>query len=954
MFIQLKRKVKALAPIVSTLILMAVFMLALTLSLTFVQSNLARRSAENDFNSAKSFMRTVGLQVDDVAWVTGRTDSVRYTVQNGDVNLLNPLLNYTIEVGRVSEDVLWLQTNDVDFDSGFFEQTTRIGAGTAAYIELTQYDSPLSIDHYVDNNISDVDQSQDKGFHSGFVNQQQGPDSNYDLLTEQTSLFEQVVVTDEQSTSNMEWTDVSGASVSFTPSSTSEEWLIFVTADIRSNRDTEDQARFRYDINGVTRGETGVQQSTTSATPIDPYNVYFHFSRVTGTTAKQTIKLQFQASSGATAYTRNVHILCIRLDWAGLEYIEVNGDTLITGDQTLATLQFNPSLSGDYIVAYCASISELPIDAGVETWLDIDSGTSLYPDAWATPNTARTHTDRDQFEPHGVLAKTFLDTSLHTFSVQAKLRTIGDTSTARDVRIVAFRVDAFDLLEYDEDTAVSSTTGANTVRSVVNTADPGEEREYFVLAGIQTISSGTSSRESGGIEIDDVFVQRKGDQRLSYAPIARIASHYANVVTSSTSFKVETTYGSGGIGSDTIYSKQSVIYVLKLPHKYELDLEVQFTNVPFNLENESLCIYAGSLGNEDLRVDYWNGGAWETLDTRLSENSWNNYTIVLNSSTYTIRFKGSNEINDLIQDSWEIDAVLLVLRSENHTNYYSTGTFTSQKEDTGGASSFDQLSWSETLSSGTEISFRIRTASTEGGLETAVWYGPIGTADYYTDPSGTTINSIHNGDQWIQYKAYLSTLDPIQFSPELLDVSITYRGIEYNPFLTSQVGVLFFNVPLHKYALDNEYYESINPTSVETLVFHGTSALVTRTFAVQKNPIVGEEPYIRAVVAPVIRYITSYIASPEQNTNYIKLYLPNLVLGETPRASQSITLTAKSIQVYRESNVESIRITVSFPQGSNGFNNDFFHFPLTSQIISVPDGTELEVYISQVEVDIGL
>ena len=408
------------------------------------------------------------------------------------------------------------------------------------------------------------------------------PEPSTSLGSEESYAYAQVTVSSEQMTTNTAWTDVPGASVSFTPGSSTEEWLIIVTADIRSSSTSEDQARFRYDINGtVQRGETGVQQGTTSTSPIDPYNVYFHFSRITGVTSQQTVKFQFQASLGATAYARNIHILCIRLDPASLEYTEVNGDTSITGSQTLETLQFTPPSSGDYIIAYCALVSELPTgSAGAETWLDYDYGTSLYPDAWSTPNSRRIHTDRDQFEPHGVFARVNLDTNQHTFRVRALLRTAGDTSTARDVRIAAFRVDAFDLLEYDEDTAVSSTTGRNTVRSVVNTANPGEERDYLVLAGIHTISSGTSSREAGGAEIDDVFVQRKGDQRLSYSQIARIASHYAYIKTSSASFKVETTYGTAGTGTNTTYSKASVIYVLKIPKNYgqsnRLDIDGTF------------------------------------------------------------------------------------------------------------------------------------------------------------------------------------------------------------------------------------------------------------------------------------------------------------------------------------------------------------------------------------------
>ena len=48
---------------------------------------------------------------------------------------------------------------------------------------------------------------------------------------------------------------------------------------------------------------------------------------------------------------------------------------------------------------------------------------------------------------------------------------------------------------------------------------------------------------------------------------------------------------------------------------YELDLEIQFTGVIDFLSMEKLCIYAGTLGAEDLNVDYWNGTGWESNST---------------------------------------------------------------------------------------------------------------------------------------------------------------------------------------------------------------------------------------------------------------------------------------------------------------------------------------------------
>jgi len=91
---------------------------------------------------------------------------------------------------------------------------------------------------------------------------------------------------------------------------------------------------------------------------------------------------------------------------------------------------------------------------------------------------------------------------------------------------------------------------------------------------------------------------------------------------------------------------------------YQLDLEVQFTDVNNYERSGELCIYTGALGSESLRVDYWTGSAWSNLIPGLGAKRWNNVSVPL-SSTVTIRFKGGTETEDTVQDSWQIDAAVL-------------------------------------------------------------------------------------------------------------------------------------------------------------------------------------------------------------------------------------------------------------------------------------------------------
>jgi hypothetical protein len=119
---------------------------------------------------------------------------------------------------------------------------------------------------------------------------------------------------------------------------------------------------------------------------------------------------------------------------------------------------------------------------------------------------------------------------------------------------------------------------------------------------------------------------------------------------------------------------------------YELGLEVQWTSVDFDQTNEELCIYAGAVGAEDLRVDYWTGSVWDNLLTDLTANDWNNASISLTSTTFTIRFKGGDETSDTLQDSWDIDATLLHVWSIEYT---SAVEFTGS----GNMEDWSQLNW---------------------------------------------------------------------------------------------------------------------------------------------------------------------------------------------------------------------------------------------------------------------
>jgi hypothetical protein len=67
-------------------------------TIVFANNFLDDQIAENEYSSSKQFMVTTGLQVDNVAWTIGRTQTIRYSSRYGNVKFEPSALNYTFEV----------------------------------------------------------------------------------------------------------------------------------------------------------------------------------------------------------------------------------------------------------------------------------------------------------------------------------------------------------------------------------------------------------------------------------------------------------------------------------------------------------------------------------------------------------------------------------------------------------------------------------------------------------------------------------------------------------------------------------------------------------------------------------------------------------------------------------------------------------------------------------------
>jgi len=63
--------------------------------------------AENEFSTNKQFMLTTGLQIDDIAWTIGRTQTVRYSSKYGNIKFQSSALNYSVEVNGTGTGGVW-------------------------------------------------------------------------------------------------------------------------------------------------------------------------------------------------------------------------------------------------------------------------------------------------------------------------------------------------------------------------------------------------------------------------------------------------------------------------------------------------------------------------------------------------------------------------------------------------------------------------------------------------------------------------------------------------------------------------------------------------------------------------------------------------------------------------------------------------------------------------------
>lgn len=523
------------------------------------------------------------------------------------------LLGYSLHsvTGSVSYPMVMeaygtISSPPVILKEGNYSGTTTIYTNsTSAKVNVT---APLF--DYVDNDNSDVDSSPDEGTHSNFTAEQYGPDSIYDTLIEGD--YGPVVVNNTEN-----FVDNNSSNVD-----------AHVGHGTSSNFTAQQDANVAYN-DTLTEADTGSPNVTSS----------FGWSTAS-TTGTNTIEGTI-CGSNYTA-TGNGYVLNItayitittsaKLGRAALYFASNHTKIAETSEVTLAVAAASWRTF--------TFTSQPQIYSGTEyllvTWSASGSGTGLL--SYATGTTTQGHVYTAAYNSTNF--PTTLSNPTHNtnkFDIYVNYTTV-TTNYELDYE---FQWTTADSAQANEYLCIRTSTFTGTAENI------GVDVWTGTPAAWVSISNALTTNTWNNISI----------------------SNYLNQ--STITFRLVGKTETSDSAQNTWQIECSLLHTWSTQSNYQLDLEVQWTNAGYTRTNEELCIKTGTLGAENLRVDVWNGSTWITVISALLPNVWNNVSVTsyLTSATFTTRYKGGNETNDTVQDSWQIDAALLHVWTESTYDY---------------------------------------------------------------------------------------------------------------------------------------------------------------------------------------------------------------------------------------------------------------------------------------------
>ena len=229
----------------------------------------------------------------------------------------------------------------------------------------------------------------------------------------------------------------------------------------------------------------------------------------------------------------------------------------------------------------------------------------------------------------------------------------------------------------------------------------------------------------------------------------------------------------------------------------------------------------------------------------------------------------------------------------------------------------------------------------------------FGTNKQYMRTIGLQIDDIAWTIGRTQEITYSNRFGFIQFQDSTLEYTFELHseagGWETLP-VSVETGVIMYNIRIDSYSPGLGYFEYV--LNDGSIVRNGSLAPANRVFCVEKVPM-ADGSYTRVVVAPTIRMLKSTIEGDTQANSY-KFYLPSLVTATTNYGPQSVSLAGSGIEKFRfdGSGYDELKVTITFPKESGGFDNSFFNFDsslgVVTTIIDLENASLLEFYVGRV------
>ena len=234
-------------------------------------------------------------------------------------------------------------------------------------------------------------------------------------------------------------------------------------------------------------------------------------------------------------------------------------------------------------------------------------------------------------------------------------------------------------------------------------------------------------------------------------------------------------------------------------------------------------------------------------------------------------------------------------------------------------------------------------------LDTRLAENEFGANKQFMATTGLQIDDVAWTVGRTQTISYASRYGYVKYQPQALTYTVQINPAAENETFTYTTGMIMYNMPISQYNMGNNYFERVTPRNDASFLQQGPTAPVSHVFIVEQLPM-DDGNFIRIVAVPSIRNMTSSIGS----TNYYKFFLPTLTNSSSnPALSQSVTMVGSDVTKVVRNNVNAVRITVSYPSDTDGFDSNFFQFEESSITQTWLNPVVVEFYVGQVVVSIG-